>query len=123
MADFGVAVEGLGGRPRLLGVTSELDDVSAVCVCFGFFRLGGSGGGMVLVMVRFGRAAAAVVSNILPRGVVTVKGTSVSGDGVGDGARAATFLPFLGGIEWSCIDVVAEIVFLLGDQRKSKAGV
>ena len=29
VADLGVAVEALGGRPRLLGVTSELDDVSA----------------------------------------------------------------------------------------------
>ena len=60
---------------------------------------------MVLVMVRLGRAAAAVVSNILPRGVVTVKGTSVSGDG--DGARAITFLPFLGGIGRCCIDEMA----------------
>jgi len=61
----------------------------------------------VLVMVRFGLAAAAVVSKILPRGVVTVEGTSASGDG----ARAATFLPFLGGIGRCCMDVMAEMVF------------
>jgi len=64
---------------------------------------------MVLVIVRFGLAAAAVVSKILPRGVVTVEGTS----GSGDGARAATFLPFLGGIVWCCMDVMAEMVFYL----------
>jgi hypothetical protein len=46
-----------------------------------------------LAMLRFGLAAAAVVSKILPRGVVIVKGTSDSGDGAPD------FLPFLGGIE------------------------
>jgi hypothetical protein len=93
VALLGVAVEALGRRPRFFGVTSELDDVSAARVCFTFLRLGGSGGGMVLAMLRFGLAAAAVVSKILPRGVVIVKGTSDSGDGAPD------FLPFLGGIE------------------------
>jgi hypothetical protein len=93
VAVLGVVVEALGGRPRRLGVPSVFDDVSAARVCFAFLRLGGSGGGMVEVMLRFGLAAAAVVSKILPRGVVTVEGTSDSGDG------AADFLPFLGGIE------------------------
>jgi hypothetical protein len=109
VADLGVAVEALGGRPRFLGVTSELDDASAARVVFAFLRLGGSGGGMVLAMVRFGLVAAAVVSKILPRGVVTVEGTS----GSGDGARATSFLPFLGGIERCCIDVIIEMVFFV----------
>ena len=64
---------------------------------------------MVVVMLRFVLAAAAVVSKILPRGVVTVEGTS----GSGDGACAATFLPFLGGIGRRCIDVMAEMDFFV----------
>jgi hypothetical protein len=92
--DLGVTVEALGGRPRLLGVTSELD---ATLVCLGLFALGGSGGGMVLVMARLGLVAAAVVSKVLPRGVVTVEGTS--GSGAGDGARVGFLPTLLGGIE------------------------
>lgn len=112
VALLGVAVEALGGRPRFLGVTSELEDVSIARVCFTFLRLGGSGGGMVLAMLRFGLAAAAVVSKTLPRGVVTVEGTSDSGDGAPD------FLPFLGGIlAVCCIDVVTEMVFCLWSKK------
>lgn len=94
MADavLGVLAEAFGRRPRLLGVTSEVDAALAV---LGFLELGGSGGGMVVVMARLGLAAAAVVSKVLPRGVVIVEGTS----GAGDGARAGFLPTLLGGIE------------------------
>lgn len=90
-AVLGVAVEALGRRPRLLGVTSE---AKSAAVCLVLFELGGSGGGIVVVIARFGLAAAAVVSKILPRGVVIVEGISGSGDGA-----CADFLPLFGGIE------------------------
>lgn len=95
-ADFGVVVaRALGGRPRLLGVTSEADEV---LTRLALFALGGSGGGMVVAMLRLGRPAAAVVSYVLPRGVVTVGGTGESVAGEGANADADCLLPF-GGID------------------------
>lgn len=95
-AVLGVMVEAFGGRPRLLGVTSETESTA---VRLALFELGGSGGGIVVVIARFGLVAAAVVSTILPRGVVIVEGISGSGEGTRVG-----LLPLLGGIGavWCC---------------------
>lgn len=101
-AVLGVTVEALGGRPRLLGVTLE---AKSAVVCLALFKLGGSGGGIVVVMARLGLAAAAVVSKILPRGVVIVEGTSRSGDG----ARAS-FLSLLGGMRQCCTVAMLNLV-------------